>query len=248
MLKEQTMATLNSLKLLGMAKGFAERMARPDHADLTHEEFVGLLVDDEKAYRENTRMQRLLRNAHLRQGACLENVDYKHSRGLSKPMVLELERGEWISRHHNIFITGPSGIGKSWLAEAFGNHACRAGHTTWGIRFPRLMEQLYASRADGSHLKFLSRLAKVQVLILDDFALTPLSDSERKDLLEIVDDRHHVGSTIITSQPTTKEWHAIIGEPTIADAICDRLFHQAHRIELKGESMRKKKRNENTGA
>lgn len=241
MLNEQTIATLNQFKLFGMAKGFAERLSRTDHTELSHAEFMGLLVEDERAYRENMRLERLLKKAQLRQPASLEDVDYRHPRGLVKQVVVELSKGDWLSRHQNILITGPTGIGKSYLSCALGNQACRGGHTTQSVRFPRLLETLYSARADGSHLKLLVRLAKVQVLILDDFGLSPLSDLERKDFLEVVEDRYGVGSTIITSQLPTKAWHEIIGEPTVADAICDRLLHQAHRIELKGESMRKRR-------
>lgn len=238
MLNEQTLSTLNQLKLFGMAKGFAERTARSDHSDLSHPEFVGLLVDDEKVYRENNRLARLLKKAHLRQMGALEDVDYRHARGLVKQVMLELSNGQWIQNHQNILITGPTGIGKSFLACALGNQACRSGVTTWYVRFPRLLEELAAARADASHLKLLNRLAKVGVLILDDFALSPLSEMERKDFLEIVEDRYQRGSTVITSQLPTKSWHQVIGEPTLADAICDRLLHQAYKIELKGPSIR----------
>lgn len=238
MMNEQTLNFLNQWKLFGMAHGFSERMARSDHAGLSHGEFLGLLIDDERIHRENTRLTRLLKKARLKQNASLENVDYQHSRGLSKQVMTELSKGDWLKLHRNLLLTGPTGIGKSWLADAFGNQACRNGYATESFRFPRLMEMLYAARADGSHLKLLNRLAKVPVLVLDDFGLSPLSDLERKDFLEMVEDRHGVGATVITSQPPTKDWHAIIGEPTIADAIVDRLFHQAHKIELKGKSIR----------
>jgi DNA replication protein DnaC len=240
MLNEQTVTTMNQLKLMGMAKGFSERTGRSDHAELSHAEFVGLLVDDEKAYRQNARLSRLLKTAHLRQAGSLEDVDYRPARGLVKQVILELSRGEWLFLRQNVLISGPTGIGKSFLACALGNQACRAGSTTLYLRFPRLIENLYAARADHSHLKLLSRLSKVNVLVLDDFGLTSLSEPERKDFLEIVEDRYQAGSTIITSQLPPKQWHAIIGEPTMADAILDRLLHQAHKIELKGDSMRKR--------
>ena len=218
MLNEQTVSILNQLKLFGMAESFSNKLSRTDLADLSHAEFVGLLVEDEKTYRENKRLTRLLKNAHLKEPACLEDVDYRHPRGLQKQMMTELSKGDWLTHHQNILITGPTGIGKTWLSSALGNQACRLGFSTETLRFPRLVEILYASRADGSHLKQLSRFAKVMVLI--------------------VDDRHGIGSTILTSQLPTSKWHEVIGEPTLADAICDRLFAKAHRIELKGKSLR----------
>ena len=238
MLNEQTVSILNQLKLFGMAESFSNKLSRTDLADLSHAEFVGLLVEDEKTYRENKRLTRLLKNAHLKEPACLEDVDYRHPRGLQKQMITELSKGDWLTHHQNILITGPTGIGKTWLSSALGNQACRLGFSTETLRFPRLVEILYASRADGSHLKQLSRFAKVMVLIVDDFALSPLTEIERRDFLEIVEDRHGIGSTILTSQLPTSKWHEVIGEPTLADAICDRLFAKAHRIEMKGKSLR----------
>lgn len=246
MLNEQTMQKMNELKLFGMAKGFAERTGKTSHAELSHAEFVGLLVDDERVYRENQRLRRLLKNAKLRQQACLEDIDYRHPRGLSKQVILELTNCEWLTRKLNVLISGPTGIGKSFLVCALGNLACRAGYSTTYLRTPRLFETLFVAKADGSHLKLISRLAKVQVLILDDFGLSTISDQQRKDLLEIIEDRYNLGATIIASQFPINQWHQIIGEPTIADAICDRLFHNAYKIEFneKGESMRKLKSRE----
>lgn len=240
MLNEQTIMLLNKFKLFGMADGFRERLSRTDHAGLSHAEFVGMLVDDEKIYRENANLKKLLKQAHLKQNASIEDIDYRHPRGLSKQLMNELSQGNWLANHQNIILCGPTGIGKSFLACALGNQACRLGITTQNIRLPRLLEILYASRGDGSHLKQLNKLAKVQLLILEDFGLSPLSDIERKDLLEIVEDRYGETSTIITTQLPVKTWHDVIGEPTIADAICDRLLAKAHKIELRGESMRKK--------
>ena len=174
MLNEQTVRILNQLKLFGMAESFSNKLSRTDLADLSHAEFVGLLVEDEKTYRENKRLTRLLKNAHLKEPACLEDVDYRHPRGLQKQMITELSKGDWLTHHQNILITGPIGIGKTWLSSALGNQACRLGFSTETLRFPRLVEILYASRVDGSHLKQLSRFAKVMVLIVDDFALSPL--------------------------------------------------------------------------
>ncbi len=188
MLNEQTIATLNSLKLFGMARGFEERLNNPKHAELSHDEFVGLLVQDEKTYRDNQRLKRLLRNARLRQQAALEDIDYRHPRGLSKSVILELGSTQWLTAHRNVLITGPTGIGKSYLACALGNYAAQAGYSVLYLRAPRLFESLQQARGDGSHLKTLAGLAKVQLLIIDDFLLTPPADREHRDRLEIVED------------------------------------------------------------
>jgi DNA replication protein DnaC len=242
MLNDQTVSTLNALKLFGMARGFSERLAHPKTADLSHEEFFGLLVQDEKTYRENLRLKTILKNAKLKQQACLEDIDYKHPRGLNKQLLLELCSSQWIQNHRNVLLTGPTGVGKSYIACALGNLAARSGYTVLYLRAPRLFETLLQSKGDGSHLKMLTRLAKVHLLILDDLFLSPLSDPERKDLLEIIEDRHALASTVITSQCPVKDWHHAIGEPTLADALLDRLVHQAYKIELKGESIRKNKK------
>ncbi|MBM4431132.1 MAG: AAA family ATPase [Chloroflexi bacterium] len=240
MLNEQTIAILNSLKLFGMARGLSERLATPHHTDLSHAEFVGLLVQDEKTYRDNQRLARLLKNAKLRQTAALEDIDFAHSRGLSKQFMLELANTQWIANHRSVLITGPTGIGKSFIACALGNAAARAGYTTLYTRAPRLLESLQHARGDGSHLKLLDKLARVQLLVVDDFLLTPLSDWERRDILEVVEGRYDVGATVIASQCPIKDWHPAIGDPTLADAICDRLLHNAYRLELRGDSMRRK--------
>ena len=242
MLNEQTLTTLNALKLFGMAQGFTERLSNPKHADLSHAEFLGLLVQDEKTYRENLRLKRLLQSAKLRQQAAIEDIEYKHPRGLNKQVMLELSSTQWISYHRNVLLTGPTGVGKSYIACALGNLAARAGYTVLYLRATRLFESLSQARGDGSHLKTLNRLAKVQLLILDDLLLTPMSDPERKDLLEIVEDRYGSAATVITSQCPTKHWHQHIGDPTLADAVCDRLLHNCYKVELKGESIRKNNR------
>lgn len=235
MLNEQTVTKMNEMKLFGMAHGFAQRNGKADHGDLSHAEFVGLLVDDEKIHRETRRLERLLKNAKFKQQAALEDIDYKSPRGLSKQVMLELAGGHWLVKKQNILITGPTGIGKSYIASALGNQACRAGYVTRWERVPRLFESLFMARADASRLKAITQMEKAGVLILDDFGLSPLNDQERKDLLEIIEGRYGLGPTIVTAQAPTKDWHEIIGEPTIADAICDRMFHNAYKIELSGK-------------
>jgi DNA replication protein DnaC len=238
MLNQQTISILHSLKLYGMAESLEKRLADTKQASLSHAEFVGLLVQDEKTHRDNLRLRRLLKKARLRQEAALEDIDYRASRGLSRQVVLELSSSQWVAAHRNVLISGPTGIGKSFIACALGNAAARSGYTVLYIRTPRLFETLQQSRGDGSHLKALARLARVQLLIIDDFLLTRPAEIEQKDLLEVVEDRYQLGATIVASQCPIGDWHPNIGDPTLADAICDRLLHNAYRIELRGDSMR----------
>ena len=240
MLNEQTISIMNSLKLFGMARSFSARLTDPGHSGLSHADFVGLLVQDEKTYRDNQRLSRLLKKARLKQPAALEDIDYTHSRGLSRQVILELADTGWITAHRNVLITGPSGIGKSFIACALGNSAARSGFTVLYTRAPRLFETLQQARGDGSHLKVLDRLSRVQLLIIDDFLINPLLDWERRDLLEITEGRYDGGASVIASQCPITDWYSAIGDPTIADAICDRLLNTAYRIELRGDSMRKK--------
>ena len=243
MMNEQTVTKMNELKLFGMAHSFAERIGKADHSDLSHSEFVGLLIDDEKTHRENRKMDQLLKNAKLKiKEACLEDIDYQYPRGISKQTILEFAQGAWLERKQNFLISGATGLGKTFISNALGNQACRAGYSTLYVRIPRLFEQLHVAKADGTHLNAIAKLSKINVLILDDFGFSPLTETERKDLLEIIEDRYHVGSVIMASQHPLKEFHRLMGEPTIADAICDRLFHNAYKLELKGDkSYRKEK-------
>jgi DNA replication protein DnaC len=240
MLNEHTVVKMEALRLYGMAQTFKELTGRKDQADLTPEEFAGLLVDAETTRRDNERLKRLLYYARLKQQACLEDIDYGAQRGLHKRNVLELASCEWIKNKENILISGPTGIGKSYLACALGNGACRKGYRVMYIRAPKLFTTLFQSRGDGSYLKYLAKLSRFDVLVIDDMGLSPMNENERKDFLEIVEDRNMASSIIIASQLPVKDYYQIIGDPTIADAICDRLLHNAHKIELKGESLRKK--------
>ena len=238
MFNQQTISILHSLKLYGMAESFEKRLADTKQASLSHAEFVGLLVQDEKTHRDNLRLRRLLKKARLREAAALEDIDYRASRGLSRQVLLELASSQWVAAHRNVLISGPTGIGKTFIACALGNAAARSGYTVLYLRAPRLFETLQQSRGDGSHLKTLARLARVQLLIIDDFLLTRLAETEQKDLLEIIEDRYQIGATIVASQCPIGEWHPNLGDPTLADAVCDRLLHNAYRIELRGDSMR----------
>lgn len=242
-MNEQTAAKLESMRLIGMAKSFREMTASTNGTELSNTEFVGLMADSEKTYRENQKLQRLLQGAKLKQQACTEDIDYKNPRGLTKQVMMELSLGDWINRHQNVLVSGPTGIGKSFIACAIGNSCCRLGYSVYYTRAPILFTTLYQSRADGSYLRQLNRLSKINILIIDDLGISPMAEHERKDFLEIVEDRTFKTSLIVTSQLPIKEWYNNIGDSTIADAICDRLLHNSYKIELKGESMRKKKEN-----
>lgn len=239
MLNEQTVQAMNSMKLFGMVQSFEERLKSPQHAELNHAEFVGLLVQDEKTYRENKRLTRLLKNAKFKMQAAMEDIRYNHGRGLNKQVLLDLSSTGWIDAHRNVILTGPTGVGKSWISCALGNMAARAGYTVLYIRAPRLFAMFLQRQGDGTQLKLLEKLGKVQLLIIDDFLISPLAEQERKDFMEIIEDRYAAGATVIASQFLTKDWHERIGDPTLADAICDRLVHNAYKLQLRGDSIRK---------
>jgi DNA replication protein DnaC len=240
MLNHPTVEKLHQLRLTGMARALAHQGASPEIGQLSFEERLGLLVDSEAAERESRQNAARLKRARLKQAATPEDVDFRHPRGLDRALFARLMAGHWVSAHQNILICGPTGVGKTFLACALANQACRQGHSVLYVRLPRLLPALAIGRGDGSYAKSLAQLAKTEVLVIDDWALAPLTDEGRRDLLEIFDDRHGARSTILTSQLPVKHWHESIGDPTLADAILDRLVHQAHTLDLDGESLRKK--------
>lgn len=239
MLNHPTLDRLNELSLFGMAKAFAEIMASGDAATLTIAEGLGLLLDHESSYRNNKRLASRLRYAKLRHQAVVEDVDYRIPRSLDRALFHKLIAGDWIDAHDNIIFTGETGLGKSWLACALGHKACRDNRSVLYARIPKLFDELALARGDGRHARLIKTLTRVDLLILDDWGLEPLNAQARHDLLEIVEERYGRRSTIVTSQPPVERWHDLIGDPTYADAILDRLIHNAHRIELEGESIRK---------
>ncbi|WP_422444708.1 MULTISPECIES: IS21-like element helper ATPase IstB [unclassified Endozoicomonas] len=240
MLLNPTLEKLQTLKLSGMYEALNEQLNSPEIEQMSFDERLGLMVDREMTIRDNRRLKTRLKNARLRQHACMEDIDFRHPRGLKREQFQQLLGSGWIKDHQNVIITGPTGVGKTWLACALAQKACRDGYTVQYQRLPRLLQDLSLARADGRYLKIMTTLAKTDLLLLDDWGLAPLNESQRRDLLELFEDRHNLKSTLITSQMPVDHWHELIGDPTLADAILDRLIHNAHRVPLKGESLRKK--------
>jgi DNA replication protein DnaC len=241
MLTHPTLDLLHSLGLHGMAKGFKDLDGQPEARGLEHAEWLALLLEQEKTLRQQKRFEARARAAKLRHAASVEDVDYRAVRGLDRALFLKLAAGDWIRARHNLLITGPCGVGKSWLACALGHRACRDDFSVAYHRLPRLFAALALARGDGRYANMLRAIARLDLLILDDWGPEPLEADQRRDLLEIVEDRYEARSIVVTSQLPVDRWYEIIGNPTIADAILDRLVHNAYRIELKGESLRKQK-------
>ena len=243
MLTHPTIDKLETLRLSGMVGALREQWKTPDINQLSFEERLGLLTDREVDVRETKRLQSRLKKAKLRQNASLEDIDFRQPRGLDKSLVIKLADCQWISKHQNLIVTGPTGAGKSYLACAFAQKACREGYHTSYVRMSRLFEDLGLAKGDGRYSKMLASFAKTDLLVLDDYGLAKLTREHRHDLLEILEDRYGVRSTLVTSQLPIEHWHEQVGDPTMADAIMDRLVHNAHKIQLKGGSMRKKNSN-----
>jgi DNA replication protein DnaC len=240
MMTHHTLQQLRALRLDGLARAFEEQLTLPAAAALSFEERFGLLIDQEVTWRDNKRRERLLKQAKLKfPNACLEDLDTRPGRGLDRRLIATLSHGDWLRQAQSLLIGGATGTGKTWLACAFGQQACRQGFSVLYRRLPRLLESLRIAHGDGSFGRLLAQLARIDLLILDDWALTPLAPTARHDLLEVIDDRVGTRSTLITSQVPIDHWHGWLNDPTLADALLDRLVHRSHRLTLKGESPRK---------
>jgi len=245
MLNHPTIEKLQRLKLFAMARGLTEQLNQPEMAALSFEERLGLLVDRQLTERDSQRMARRLSNARLRQNACMEDLDFRAARNLDRALLARLSEGSWLNQRLNVLITGPTGVGKTYLACALAQKACRQGVNALYIRMPRLVSDLQAARAEGRHRRVLDMLAKKPLLVLDDWGLCGFTDDVRRDLLELVEEPHERRSLVIASQCPVESWHDLLGDPTLADAILDRLVHGAYKLALKGGSMRKSRSENN---
>jgi DNA replication protein DnaC len=241
MLRHPTLERLHALRLTGMARALEEQLKMPNCQDLPFEERLGFLVDREATERENRNLALRLSKAHLRQQAALEDLDFRKPRGLDRSLMLSLASCQWVRDRQNCLITGPTGVGKTYLACALAQKACREGLSAHYARLTRLLDDLDIARADGTYRRRLMALVRFDLLVLDDWGLAPLTDAGRRDLLEVLDDRYDRHATLVASQLPIENWHQALGDPTLADAILDRLIHNAHRIPLHGESMRKQR-------
>lgn len=240
MVYQQTLEKLYAPKLQGLAQAYQEQQQQPHITDLSFDERLALLIERQWLWKENRALTTRLTYAHLKLNACLEDLDYRHPRGLHRATLEQLATGEWIRQHQTCLITGPTGTGKSFISSALANRACRLGYRVLYYYLPKLFRELSLAQADGSLTALLKKLAKVDLLVLDDWGLTPLQPDHYRLFLELLDDRQGTGATLITSQYPLGAWHKLIEDPTIADALLDRLIHHAHKLELKGESLRKK--------
>lgn len=242
MLIQPTIEKLNAMGLAAMAQAFADQLNCPDMAALSFEERFGLIVDFQMTANDNRRMRNRLKSARLRLSASIEDLDFRADRNLDRAVIMSLAQNQWVKRHHNILITGPTGAGKSYLACALAQKACRDGHTTLYHRVAKLLQDIALARLDGRYPKLVAALVKCEVLILDDLLITPLTRDDQKELLEIIEERYDRAATIITSQLPVKAWHDAMQDKTVADAILDRLVHNAHKIDLQGrDSMRRQR-------
>lgn len=242
MLQEQTLEKLYAMKLNGMAEGYEEQLQQTRMGELSFEDRFALLVDRQWIWKEDRALNTRLAYAGLKQSACIEDIDYRSHRGLDRATINQLASSEWVKQHQSVIITGPTGVGKSYLACALAHKACRDGYRALYYYVPKLFREVGMAQADGSLMKLLRKIAKADVLVIDDWGLATLKNQQCRDFLEILDDRHGSAATLITSQFSAKDWHETIPDPTVADAILDRLIHNAYQIELKGDSMRRKKK------